>query len=148
MVQVRVAAEDDAEAINLARSMSTYSGTRWFDLFEGERFVRIGKDPAATASERHLRAASWNGDGQVDRSLAPLIAFPRSALLQIEDDDRREGQQDDPYTDPRASCASGTAPQCSTVSFYHKRLDSASPAAGKVGLTCRLSGLPRRSARR
>ena len=46
MVQVRVAAEDDAEAINLARSMSTYSGARWFDLFEGERFVRIGKDPA------------------------------------------------------------------------------------------------------
>jgi len=46
LVQVGVAAEDDAEAINMARSMSANSGARWFDLFEGERFVRIGEERA------------------------------------------------------------------------------------------------------
>jgi hypothetical protein len=46
LVQVRVAADDDAEAINMARSMSTNSGARWFELFQDERFVRIGKEPA------------------------------------------------------------------------------------------------------
>jgi hypothetical protein len=42
-----LAAEDDDEAIEMARSMSANrEGERWFELFEGERFVRIGKEPA------------------------------------------------------------------------------------------------------
>jgi hypothetical protein len=46
MVRTLLAAEDDGEAIEMARSMSANSdGERWFELFEGERFVRIGKQP-------------------------------------------------------------------------------------------------------
>jgi hypothetical protein len=46
VVKAMVAAEDDAEATKMAQSMSTNSGARWYELFEGERFVRIGKEPA------------------------------------------------------------------------------------------------------
>jgi hypothetical protein len=46
MVLMRVAAEDDAEAIKMARNMSANSGARWYELFQDERFVRIGKEPA------------------------------------------------------------------------------------------------------
>ena len=56
MVRTLLAVEDDGEAIEMARSMSANSdGERWFELFEGERFVRIGKQPTPAVKARHLR---------------------------------------------------------------------------------------------
>jgi hypothetical protein len=48
MVQTRLVAENEAEATEMARSISTNSGACWFELFQGERLVSVE------------RAATWS----------------------------------------------------------------------------------------
>ena len=45
MVRTLLAVEDDGEAIEMARSMSANSGASWFELFQGERLVRVEREP-------------------------------------------------------------------------------------------------------
>ena len=44
MVQSRLVAENEAEATEIARSMSANSGARWFELFQGERLVCVERE--------------------------------------------------------------------------------------------------------
>jgi hypothetical protein len=44
MVQTRLAAENEAEAAEMARSISANSSARWFELFQGERLVCVERE--------------------------------------------------------------------------------------------------------
>jgi hypothetical protein len=45
VVQTSVAAKGDAEALEMAQSMGANSGARWLELWQGERCVRIMREP-------------------------------------------------------------------------------------------------------